>query len=198
MSKIWGALIKVQVLFPFPTWCDCSRSLSHRGFSHSPIICCWTLSPRPLSTGVITINLNSEFFSFSVSPCRPHRWRHTSRHTSPPPSHHHQLIFSKGGRGGKNKLSTFLQGLAKSFLKTIIGSTIFAGNSLLQNFRTCVIWYYDSIAYKIWGFIETHFCNNTLVEESHQSRGIWCSLPHWCWDWQRHKERQTSMLEFRV
>ena len=101
--------LRVQVsIVPFPTWCDCSRSLSHRGFSHSPIICCWTLSPRPLSTGVIKINLNSEFFSFSVLPCRPHRWRHTSRHTSPPPSHHHQLIFSIGGRGGKNKLSTFL------------------------------------------------------------------------------------------
>ena len=135
------AKYEVQVIIvPFPTWCDCSRSLSHRGFSHSQIICCWTLSPRPMSTGVITINLNSEFFSFSVLPCRPHRWRHTWHHTSPPPSHHHQLIFSKVGRGGENKLPTFLKCLTKTFLKSINGSTVFLGNSLFQNFPTCVIW----------------------------------------------------------
>ena len=126
----------MQVLFPFPTWCGYSRSQSHRGSSHSQIICCWTLSPRPMSMGVITNNTNSEFFSFSVLPCRPHRWRHTSRHTSPPPSHHHQLIFSKVGRGRENKLSTFLQGLAKSFLKTIIALDQQYSLGIISCFRT--------------------------------------------------------------
>ena len=90
MSKIWGALIKVQVLIPFPTWCDCSRSLSHRGFSHSQIICCWTLSPRPMSAGVITINKKFtilQFFSFTLQTSQVEAYftPYFSSSKSPPP-----------------------------------------------------------------------------------------------------------------
>ena len=183
----------MQVLFPFPTLCDCSRSQSHRGFSHSPIICCWTQSLQPRSANDYKKTyIHKSFTFFSVLPCRPHRWRHTSRHTSPPPSPHHKLTFSKGGRGGKNKVSTFLQGLTKTFLKSTNGSNIFFSNLLLQNFRTCII-----IAYKI----RLHW--DTLLQQ-HFGWGI--SLIPWhlifvilmSWSITEKGKTFTPMLKFRV